>query len=562
MYADIRHWVESCTTCGGRKMPKTKVQGQLRNIVVTRRWELIGMDFLGPFSRAGGGSKWVLVITEYLTKYPIVVALPDATAETVARAIIQHIILPYGAPARILTDRGANFNAELIREVYSALTMHKSTTTAYHPQCDGLTERFNDTLANMIAKILEEHPLDWEEAIPYALMAFRNTPHSSTNLSPHFALFGVEMTLPLEIQLGTLITDPILNKHTLLRDALRRLADTTTIIKDNNLAAQEKQSKYYDGRAMAPTYKEGDLVWVFFPPRPKLGESKKFLNRWRGPCKIVAVRNNGISCVVEGERVPKQTVHTRRIKRWVERVPLSVTEEEIAAAEEAVSMDTIAQNIHRDETTPDINIPVPPLPEEKLTVARIIQHTNTNGINRYLVAWRGMTECDNSWVEEEDMMCPELLAKYWNPSKDDAPDLVGGEGVNDVVAEPSSAPANAAPTVTITDARYLTLKNLLDVLRTYLIMLEGERDRGIPTKLPTCLRRMREWVGGGSAFLSSSTMVAWFTKQLKNITSVDTLINLLKDCITQPYSIFDIEIKKLDFLAANPTGNERMRRGA
>lgn len=105
------------------------------------------MDIVGELPRTVRGNRWILVMTDHYTKWAIGVPLASITTQAVADALLKFVVLAgHGAPRRILTDRGSNFNSALAREVYRLLSIAKSTTTAYHPQCDGHTEKFNDTL--------------------------------------------------------------------------------------------------------------------------------------------------------------------------------------------------------------------------------------------------------------------------------------------------------------------------------------------------------------------------------------------------------------------------------
>ena len=92
------------------------------------------MDFLGP-----------------IRSVRLVAALPDTTALTTCKSLMEKIVLRHGPPKIIVTDRGSNFTAELFRELSKALGVKHRTTTAYHPQSNGHTERFNQTVVDMIA---------------------------------------------------------------------------------------------------------------------------------------------------------------------------------------------------------------------------------------------------------------------------------------------------------------------------------------------------------------------------------------------------------------------------
>ena len=108
---------------------------------------------------------------DYLTKWPEVYPVRDQTAHTIARTLVEGIISRHGVPTEVLSDRGRNFLSDFMREVYHLMGIHKVSTTAYHPQSDGLVERFNRTLTDMLSKVVDRQRRD--KHLPYVLFAYR-----------------------------------------------------------------------------------------------------------------------------------------------------------------------------------------------------------------------------------------------------------------------------------------------------------------------------------------------------------------------------------------------------
>ena len=135
-------------------MPNTKnpiiaPAGLLQPIKVHGACDKFGIDLLGPFPNSLNDNKHIIVATEYLTRFAIIKAIPDATAAEVALFLVENIVCSFGCPKEILSDRGVQFRSKLMDEVLSLMHTKRQMTTAYHPQCNGLTERFNATLATM-----------------------------------------------------------------------------------------------------------------------------------------------------------------------------------------------------------------------------------------------------------------------------------------------------------------------------------------------------------------------------------------------------------------------------
>ena len=120
------------------------------------------------------------MVVDYLTKWPEVIAVPDQSAFTIAKLIVEEVASCRGVPSEILSDCGRSFLSGLMAEVDKLLVLKKVNTTAYHPQTDGLAERYNRMLKAMLAKAMREGGKDWDKKIPYVLFAYCASKHHST----------------------------------------------------------------------------------------------------------------------------------------------------------------------------------------------------------------------------------------------------------------------------------------------------------------------------------------------------------------------------------------------
>ncbi len=115
-------------------------------IVVNERLDLMGMDILGPLPLSRNGFRYVLVFSDYYTKMPYCFALRDIKVITIARIFLYDIYLRVGKPKRLVSDCGANLIGKVMQAFTELTDVTHSKTTPYHPQTDGLVERFNNTL--------------------------------------------------------------------------------------------------------------------------------------------------------------------------------------------------------------------------------------------------------------------------------------------------------------------------------------------------------------------------------------------------------------------------------
>ena len=134
-------------------------------------FDRIGVDVI-QFPRSHQGNQYAVVFMDYLTKWLEVFAVSDQTAATIANLLVEQIVSRHGVPSEVLSDRGRTFLSGLMKEVEELLGFQKINTSAYHPQTDGLVERFNRTLTAMLAKKAEKGGKDWDQHLPYMLFAY------------------------------------------------------------------------------------------------------------------------------------------------------------------------------------------------------------------------------------------------------------------------------------------------------------------------------------------------------------------------------------------------------
>jgi transposase InsO family protein len=120
-------------------------------------------------------------------------------ARTVAKIIVEEFIARCGVPYSIHSDQGRQFESLLFQEMCSLLQIEKTHTTPYHPQSDGMVERFNRTLLKMMSIYLNERHTDWDEKLPYVMLAYRSSEHEIAGHSPNFLMLGQETATPLDI---------------------------------------------------------------------------------------------------------------------------------------------------------------------------------------------------------------------------------------------------------------------------------------------------------------------------------------------------------------------------
>ena len=170
---DVSRFCKSCDICQRtiRKGRVTKAPLEKLPLIDTQ-FKRVAVDIVGPIEpRSERKSRYILTMIDYPTRYPEAVALPGMETERVAEALVE-MYSRVGFQDEMLTDCGSQFTAEVMKEVSRLLSLQLLTTTPYHPICNGLIERFQMTLKQMLRRMCAERPKDWDKYLP--AFTFRN----------------------------------------------------------------------------------------------------------------------------------------------------------------------------------------------------------------------------------------------------------------------------------------------------------------------------------------------------------------------------------------------------
>ena len=309
MAKEIKEYVSKCELCAKRKAVGSS-KAHLNPIPPpTHVWQIMAMDLMGPLTPSGPDNHvYILVMGEYLTRYVTVASLPDQTAESVAKAFIKNIITRHGVPEKVLTDQGTNFMSDLMASLYKQCGVTAIRTSAYRPQCDGMVERVNRTLADIIASYVTKEPSKWSEFLDVAAFAYNTAVHSSTGYSPFYLMYGREAREPDDL------LPPARNRN--LTDVnmifSQQWYDAIEIAKARLEEAKEKQKEYYDRNARRTVYEVNDRIML----KTLADIPGKFNMRWEGPFTVVEKKGNVNYKIVSVDGKKLLVVHTDRMKKF------------------------------------------------------------------------------------------------------------------------------------------------------------------------------------------------------------------------------------------------------
>ena len=319
MRKEVTHLCRSCEICASRNVGKP-IKPYLTPIPVTGPFDHVGVDVI-KFPCSSRGKRYAVVFIDYLTKWPEVFATSDQTSVTIAQLLVEHVISRHGVPSELLSDRGTAFLAKLMLDVYKLMGIRKSNTTAYHPQTDGLVERFHRTLTDMLAKSAQQGGKDWDLRLPYVLFAYRTSPQTSTGESPFYLLYGRDPHLPSDSALNAPKDRRMMNLNDYKAELTTRFADAWKLAQEQIKKSQASQKLHYDASANEPNIREGDRVYVYTPAK-KSGAAYKFARPFVGPYRVLKRYDTGVDiCLVSKPFAKPIRVALSRVRMCPAEIP-------------------------------------------------------------------------------------------------------------------------------------------------------------------------------------------------------------------------------------------------
>ena len=365
MRQDASQYVEQCTTCL-RNDKKPAMENSAQSLPVGALFDRIGIDLVFGLPTTEDGYKGILVITEYLSKYPYAVPIRTKSAKEVAGCLWKYISL-FGPPCEMLSDQGTEFLNETVEQLCKGFGIDRRVTSAYNPRTNGLTERFNATLIQSLRKQAEEEPLKWDKWLPLVLLAYRSRVHSSTGFTPFELMFGRNMQWFNEpTKVFGAGEDQLIDRA---RELKRLVEDTRTLAQEKIKADQEATVARRDTKnsAKIESLPIGSYVYKEVP-----GMLGKLQARYVGPYRVVGRTKLG-----------NYLLMSKKGTELKEATPIS-----------KLKKCTISS-------------------EDSYEVEKILQHRKVGNGFQYFVKWAGYSNAECSWIKEEDFVSPDFVRNYW-----------------------------------------------------------------------------------------------------------------------------------------------------
>lgn len=295
MVRSVQKFVRTCDPCQRSKSSTQQPEGYLHPLdIPSRRFEAINIDFVTGFPLKDGYNE-IMVVTDRFSKYGMAFPVTKtSTTHEIAKILLVNVVLPYGVPRYIVSDRDKLFTTTIWSYFAQRLGIHLKFTTAYNPQADGQVERLNKTLVETMRATLR-NSTDWPDALPFVMFAYNTAPQSSTHISPFVALRGFRPRYTgmfnalwdgqkYNRQAATTASGITL---VALEQFMSSMHDQVVRWRDQIAEAQDRQSANYNEKRREPTkYKVGDKILVNAKEYITVKRDSKFAYKWFGPLTI------------------------------------------------------------------------------------------------------------------------------------------------------------------------------------------------------------------------------------------------------------------------------------
>jgi hypothetical protein len=179
---------EACQRFGNIQLAPASVINSIVKSWPFRGW---GLDLIGEIHpRSSKRHQFILVATNYFTKWTQAVPLRNMTHQEVINFMQEHIIYLFGVPQTLTTDQGPSFMSHRFREFVESMKIKLLNSSSYYAQANGQAEASNKVLIKIMKKRIKDNPRRWHEKLSEALWAHKTSRHRATKVTPFEHVYG------------------------------------------------------------------------------------------------------------------------------------------------------------------------------------------------------------------------------------------------------------------------------------------------------------------------------------------------------------------------------------
>ena len=284
MTGNVREYVESCPVCQVEKTDHTLGRGNLQSTSIPeKKWSEVSVDFVTDLPVTRSKKDSILTVVDKATRMVhLIPCRKSTTAAEAAKLYWDNVVKLHGVPSVLYSDRGTQFTSQFWKTLWGLTGTQLRYSTAYHPQTQGVVERMNAVIGQMLRCTLhEERAGNWDLLLPTVEMTINSLPNSSTGYSPFFLNYGYHPVMPVELLKG----DEEVQVEA-VENFVERVQNEWKQARKNLLHSVQTQQRYYNQRHRAVEYAVGDLILLSTKNLKFKNVPVKLQKRFVGPFEI------------------------------------------------------------------------------------------------------------------------------------------------------------------------------------------------------------------------------------------------------------------------------------
>ncbi len=264
MKIDVDRRVDQCVKCAQYKGVPSRPAPILQYLPPSRPFDTVSIDVL-QLPPSYQWSKYLLVMVDSFSRYVILAPLREKMARAVAHAIVTKLICEHSAPRVLLSDNGAEFRNTVLAEMCKQFGIRQTFTVAYHPVSNGLVERSNRKILEILRPIVAGHLGAWEDYVAQVAATINASVCESTGQSPHYIVFGCHKRLPYDLLSSR--QPPVYDPENYAKIQLQNFKKIHSEVTEKLMSTSDLRTAKQHRYARPVSFSEGDIVMIAAPER-------------------------------------------------------------------------------------------------------------------------------------------------------------------------------------------------------------------------------------------------------------------------------------------------------
>ena len=318
MDKDIEMKIKACKNCQkcktgtGQRIPEP-----IYSIIPpSQPFQRVHIDIVGPFPETDEFKfKYIFTCIDAFSKFITLCPIRNMKATTIATTFIDNILTKFGTPVTVVSDNGKQFVSSIFKQLSKLFGFEHRLITPYNPQANGVIERINRTIVNMLSVYTTSS--NWDSFLQMLCFTYNTSIHNTTSFSPFYVMFLRDPILPVDIVLKLAKNDNIFQKDftSYIQEQAKHIYGTWEIVELEIRKSQERQKLYGDlsRKAKEHNIQEQDLVLIW---KTYIKNDSKLMPHWVGPFRVLKINPPNLILKSIGDKNKIFTEHLNKVKKF------------------------------------------------------------------------------------------------------------------------------------------------------------------------------------------------------------------------------------------------------